>query len=220
MKYVFKWKGDSVSFYTKLEDPPLPLPNMHSPIKLFNIFFDKDGSVYTIYFGSSHEIEEKHMVNGELNHHKIELAPPGKELRISIHGSGEVRSFSRESEEIISHLGFELRSIEQPVLLAQHHIGSAGAYMFNLLALKNPKPNAIILPGIFEQPLQAVFHLHAAPEGYTLQGDGFIWVGLTKPMNNGRKLLISVSLTYEPWAEGGLRDHEIRVFAQASPIIR
>lgn len=218
MKFKPNWNGKSVSFFTKLEDAPLPLPRMVSPIRLFNIVFDKDGSIYTIYFGSSHEVEEKHVVDGELNHHTIERVPLGKELRISIHGSGQVRSFSRGADEVISHLGYELRSIEQPVQLAQNRIGSAGAYMVDLFTVENPKSTAVVVPGIFEQPLQAVFHLHAAPEGYTPHGDGLVWTGLTKPMENGRKLLIAVALTYEPWIEGGLRDHEIRVFSQARPV--
>ena len=216
MKFVPEWNGKSVSFFTKLEETPFPLPGLNSPAKLFNIVFNGDGSLYTSYFGSGQEVEEKHVVEGQIAHQKVESIPLGNECRISIHGSGQVRSFSRDKGELISHLGYELRSIETPVLLAQHRIGTAGEYIKDLLDVQKPKSKAVVVPGIFEQPLRAVFSLHAAPHDFSPQGGGLVWVGITKPMDNGRKLLVALEVSFEDWPQASPRNHEIRIFSKTT----
>lgn len=145
MKFERRWNGKSVSFFTKLEDPPVPLPGLHSPAKLFNIKFNADGSIYTNYFGGGQEVEERHVANGQTAHHRVAPIPPGKECRISIHGSGQVHGFIRGQGEVISHLGYELRGIDAPVMLAQHHIGTAGEYITDPFQ----EENADWLDGVF-----------------------------------------------------------------------
>lgn len=218
MKFVPNWNGTSVSFFAKLNDPPLPLPGLHSPARLFNLVFNGDGSFYTSYFGSGQELEEKHLIDGQVVHHKIDVIPIRGERRISIHGSGEVRSFIRDGGEVISHLGYKLREIEMPVLLAQHRIGTAGEYIEDPFGVQNPKSTAVTIPGIFEQPLRPVFSLHAAPENCFPQGSGLVWVGITKTMENGRKLLVAVEISFENWPEGKPANHEIRVFSKSQAI--
>lgn len=214
MKFVPKWNHQSVSFFTKLNNPPLPLPGLHSPARLFNIAFNADGTIYTNYFGGGQEVEEKHLVDGQTVHHRQVPIPTGKDSRISIHGSGEVRGFIRGKGEVISHLGYELRSIDAPVLLAQHHIGTAGEYITEPFQDDKPKSTAVQIPGLFEQPNRAVFSLHASPEDFFPQGPGLVWAGISKPMDNGRRLLVAVELSYVEWPEDQPRDHEIRVFSK------
>lgn len=216
MKLVENWNGKSVSFFTKLEVPPLPLPGLQSPVRLFNLVFNADGSFYTSYFGSGREVEEKHLVNGQPVHDKSEPIPAGRECRISIHGSGEVRSFIRGPQEILSHLGYELRAIEAPVLLAQHRISTAGEYISDPFGVQNPKSTAVVIPGIFEQPQRAVFSLHVAPEEYSVESGALVWMGITKLMDNGRRLAVAVEFGLENWPEKSARMHEIRVFSKSA----
>jgi hypothetical protein len=215
MKFVPKWNGNSVSFFAKLNDPPLPIPALLSPAKLFNIVFNGDGSFYTEYFGGGQALEEKHVLAGLPAHHKTDAIPHGQKCRFSIHGSGEVRSFIRDEKEVISHLGYEIREIEVPVLLAQHRIGSAGEYIQEPFTVQVPKPSGVLVDGVFGQPLRPVFSLHVAPEDFSPQGDGLVWHGITKPMDNGRKLSVAVEISYEDWPEGQSRDHEFRVFSKS-----
>lgn len=213
MKFVNTWKGNSVSFFTKLEDPPLPIPALLSPARLFNIAFNADGSLYTTYFGSGQEVEEKHVTANQVENRKINSVPRGRECRVSIHGSGEVRSFIRGEGELKSHLGYELRMLTEPALVAEHRISTAGEYMPDPWGVQNPKSSAVIVPGIFEQPLQPIFSIHVAPEGFQPQSRQLIWAGCTKTMDNGRSLLFAVHLRFEKWS--GDRMHEIRVFSKS-----
>lgn len=215
MKFVPKWNGNSISFFAKLNDPPVPIPAFLSPAKLFNIVFNADGSFYTEYFGGGQTLEEKHVLSGLPVHNKTAVIPAGKKCRFSIHGSGEVRGFIRGKQEVISHLGYELREIEAPVLLAQHRIGSAGEYIQEPFTVQVPKRSGVLVGGIFEQQLRPVFSLHVAPEDFSPQGDGLIWLGITKPMDNGRKLSVAVEIGYEDWPGGRSRDHEFRVFSKS-----
>lgn len=213
MEKIKEWNGRSVSFFGKLEDIPIPIPALLSPIRLFNIVFNQDGSLYTNYFGTCAEVATNQVIEGTSSQQIIESIPSNKELRISIHGSGQVRSFNRGANEQISHLGVELRAINQPILLAQHRLGTAGAYMHDLLDSTTPRASAKIIPGLFEQPLRPVFQIHVSPEGLEPHGPALVWSGLTRQMDNGKKLVFAVSLIYEPWNSDESRDHEIRVFA-------
>jgi hypothetical protein len=215
MKLVEDWNGKSVSFFAKLEDPPIPLPGLISPTRLFNLVFNADGSFYTSYFGGGREVEEGHVVDGHFVHNNTESIAPGRECRISIHGSGEVRSFIRGPKEILSHLGYEIRSIDTPVLLAQHRIGTAGEYISDLLAFQNPKSTAVVIPRVFENPQRAIFSLHVAPEEYVVQKGNLVWFGVTKLMDNGRRLAVAVEYGVEDWPEGHERTHEVRVFSKS-----
>lgn len=215
MKIVENWNGKSVSFFAKLEDPPLPIPALMSPARLFNISFNADGSLYTAYFGSGLEVEERHVSAGSEIHRKTDAFTQSRECRISIHGSGEVRSFIRGEGEVISHLGYELRTLADPVIVAEHRISTAGEYMPDPFGVQNPKTSAVIVPGIFEQPLQPIFSIHVAPEGFHPQGSQLIWAGRTKPMDNGRCLNVAVQLRFENWPEKGQRGHEIRVLSNS-----
>jgi hypothetical protein len=85
--------------------------------------------------------------------------------------------------------------------------------------VQNPKSSAVIVPGIFEQPLQPIFSIHVAPEGFQPQSSQLIWAGRTKPMDNGRCLLVAVHLRFENWLDEGHRMHEIRVFSKSESIV-
>lgn len=216
MRFVPKWNGTSVSFFAKLNGPPLPIPAFLSPAKLFNIVFNGDGSFYTEYFGGGQALEEKHVLAGLPVYHKTDEIPAGQKCRFSIHGSGEVRGFIRDTQEVISHLGYEIREIEVPVLLAQHRIGSAGEYIQEPSTVQVQKRSGVLVDGVFEQLLRPVFSIHVAPEHFSPQGDSLVWHGITKPMDNGRRLSVSVVISYEKWPEGQARDHEFRVFSKSA----
>ncbi|MBF0378620.1 MAG: hypothetical protein HQK72_14250 [Desulfamplus sp.] len=215
MKCLPIWNGNSVSFFTKLEEPPIPLPGLLSHIRLFNIVFNGDGSLYTSYFGSGTEVEEKYVINGQVAHQKTDVIHNRRECRISIHGSGEVRSFIRGKDEVKRHLGYELRNIKSPMLIAEHRIGTAGEYIPDTFGVQIPKSTAFVIPGIFEQPLRAVFGINVAPSEYfSPQSREFLWSGLTKPMDNCRKLVVGVDVRFEDKVDGQPLMHEIRVFTK------
>lgn len=216
MELLKNWNGKSISFFSKLQDPPLPIPGLISPMRLFNIVFNTDGSLYTSYFGSSTEVITAQVVNYFPTQQQVSPTSLCQELRISIHGSGEVRSFIRGEDEIISHLGVQLREINQPIILAEHRLGSAGAYVHHPLEHQNAKSTATIIPGLFEQLLRPVFQISASSDDFCPTGNSVVWSGLTRQMDNGKKLVFAVSLTYEPWNCEASREHEIRVFATAT----
>lgn len=215
MEQPDSWNGTSISFFSKLQDPPFPLPAFISPMRLFNIVFNADGSLYTSYFGTSTEVLAAEIVDESIIQQHVSPNTQLREHRISIHGSGEVRSSIRDENEIVSHLGVELREINQPIVLAEHRLGSAGAYVHHPLEHQKAKSTAVTIPGLFEQPSRPVFQISAAPACFSVTSTDVIWTGLTRPMDNGKKLVFAVSLAYEPWSTEAFRDHEIRVFAAA-----
>ncbi|MEM5541733.1 hypothetical protein WNY61_03190 [Sulfitobacter sp. AS92] len=212
MTKLVEWNGKSVSFFTKLEDVPIPLPALVSPIRLFNLAFNADGSFYTTYFGGGTELTEQDVSSGAIVFRKDKALPDGGERRFSIHGSGEIRSFLRDEEEIVRHLGYELRALSEPKLLFQHMIGGAGEYINRPLAVQKPKTNAIVIPGLFENQGRAVFSCHVAPGDYVAKSDKVIWEGITREIDGGSRLNVTVTLDMADMPTGAHLCHELRVY--------
>lgn len=212
MTMLVEWNGKSISFFTKLADIPFPIPAFVSPIRLFNLAFNADGSFYTTYFGGGTELTEQHVSSGAVVFSKDRAFPDRQERRFSIHGSGEVRSFIRDEEEVVRHLGYELRTITEPKLLFQHMIGSAGEYLSRPLAVQKPKANAIVIPGLFERQGRAVFTVNVAPGDHVAKSDNIVWQGITRETDGGRRLNVSVRLDIVAAPAHVSRCHELRVF--------
>lgn len=218
MERVNDWKhGESVTFFARHVAPPFLPPALSGDIRLFNVVCHKDGSIYTNYLGATGEVESKGALDGILTHHKKHPVA-GSEYRISIHGSGEVLDFNRGRGQMISHLGFSLRKIQEPKHLVTHRIGGMANYLADLLKVQKSKKTAVLVGEIFDQPLQPVFRIFVGPESYTPQGESFVFHAITQPLCNGRRFSIAIALQYEPWTHETLRDHEIQV--NAKPLTR
>lgn len=208
-------KKDSIRFYTTFPNSGLPFHALNAPIGLFVIYYGNDASIYTRPMGEVISAEYRRHVNGEVTLSRDVPISAGTEPKISIHGTGQVVGIERSVEEGESraHLGFSLRDIDQPRLLAEHHIGKVGHYLGRLEESDPPKLSSVITPGVFETPMQPVYSIWAAPEDYSTQGH--IWSGITKPLANGKRLVVSVGFELRH-ANGERReDHELRAFAAA-----
>ena len=211
-----EWNGTSVSFFNQITDVPFPLPGLKGPQRLFNIAWNNDGSLYTSYFGPAADVEEKEFVNGASVAGRISSITNFKEKRVSIHGSGEVRSFVRDETEKLFHLGYVLREITEPKVLAQHRLGGVNDYVADLMAGDRAKSKALVFKDLLLGLQRPYFEIHAAPEEYCPEGavnGELVWAGRTRPMDNGRRLIVAVTLHHEVWPKEGDRFHELRVFA-------
>lgn len=210
--YLNEWKPkSSILFCGQLIDVPIPLPGLTAPFHLFNIYHSKDGDLYTNFHGAATEYTHSVVEGGAVVRQREGLLQVGQEMKTSIHASGRVVGFERINGEQRAHLGFALRDIGEPRWLGQHRLGSPGTYVHSLVDAPKTKASAIILTGAFEQPLQPVLNLHAAPDGYEPAGN-VLWCGRTRPLNSGRRIVFAVAVTYEPWPSDK-REHELRVFA-------
>lgn len=127
-----------------------------------------------------------------------------------------MRSFVRDETEKLFHLGYALREITEPKVLAQHRLGGVNDYVADLMEGDRAKSKAPVFKDLLPGLQRPYFEIHAAPEEYSPAGamnGELVWTGRTRPMDNGRRLIVAVTLHHEAWPKEGDRFHELRVFA-------
>ena len=196
IRNIRTWKKKKpIRVYTQIEDPPIPFLPLLSPIILFIMYYGMDGSLYTEHNAAISGATYERFENG----HKVLTQEVPAEViskaKTSIHGSGEVVGFERAVENWPrAHLGFALRDINKPRLLAEQHIGTAGHYIGKFEKSPPPTRYSVIAPELFETVDAPVFSIWASPET-TNPPKGSIITATTKTLDNGIKLTFSIVLT-------------------------
>jgi len=215
-KIIENWKkGESIRVYSQLEDPPFHFSPLISPIRLFGLYYGKDGSLYTEHYVAISGATYERFENGQKIHSQDVPIEAGAKLKTSLHGSGQVVGFERVIEEgPRAHLGFALRDIDGPQLLAEQHIGTAGHYIGNFEESPSPTKYSVLVSGLFETIDLPVFSIWVSPEGADMQ-DGTVVSATTRLLENNRKLTFSITLSLRKVPQR-VGDHRQVIFTSLS----
>ena len=215
-KIIENWKkGESIRVYSQLEDPPLNFSSLISPVRLFGLYYGKDGSLYTEHYVAISGAKYERFENDQKIHSQDVPIEVGAKLKTSLHGSGQVVGFERVVEEgPRAHLGFALRDIDGPRLLAEQHIETAGHYLGNFEKSPSPTRYSVLVPGLFETVDLTVFSIWVSPERADVQ-DGTVVSATTRLLDNDRKLTFSIALNLRKVPQR-LGDHSSSGFTSLS----
>ncbi len=195
---IDEWKaGDSLSVYTQIIDPVLPLPSMVAPVLLFGLYYGLDSSIYTEHYSkvSSVLYERGNSVNTHVS--KELVIKTGTKLKTSFHGSGEIVGFERTDENWPrAHLGYVLRDSEVLTKLASQWIGTAGHYLGQFEISPSPSIRSVVIPGLFETTEVPVFNIWVTPAGGPIPEERKVISATTRILKTGKKLEIYVTLGF------------------------